>query len=273
MPLQQDNMRDYMKDIGKIPLVTQAEEVELGTQIRLGDREAVEKLVTANLRLVVKIAHDFKGMGLPFPDLVAEGNIGLIRAAEKFDPTRGAKFSSYAAWWIKQGMRRALTEKGKTIRIPIGSVTKILKIRRVRSEFQQSLQRDPSDHEIAARLALSERVVRRLRLVDLKTVSLQDPILSGEDGELRALVPDDKAPTPYRILDSSESAQRLDDIMEKLDPRERNILSLRFGLDGGLPHTLEEISSRIGRTRERVRQIQQRALRKLRLRLTRERTA
>lgn len=259
-----DAMKCYMDDIGHFPLINKAEEVILAKLIKEGDMQAREKLIRSNLRLVVKIAHDFKGMGLPLQDLVSEGNIGLMRAAEKFDPQKGAKFSSYAAWWIKQAMRRALSEKSKTIRIPIASITKINKIRATRAKLSESLGRDPTDREIADRVDFSERVVKRLRRCDLKTVSLHDPIMRGEDGELKNLIPDENAPTPYHNIDENESAQRLNMLLNKLDTRERTILRMRYGLDGGPPRTLEQISKKIGRTRERVRQIQKRALNKLR---------
>ncbi len=265
-----DAMKCYMDDIGHIPLVNKAEEAILAKKIHAGDMQAREKLIRSNLRLVVKIAHDFKGMGLPLQDLVSEGNIGLMRAAEKFDPEKGAKFSSYAAWWIKQAMRRALSEKSKTIRVPIASVSKINKIRTMRSKLAEKLGRDPTDREIADRLDFSERVVSRLRRADLKTVSMQDPILRGEEGELKNLIPDENAPTPYRVLDDSESVQRLNLLLESLDDRERTILLMRYGLDGSPPRTLEQISRKIGRTRERVRQIQKRALAKLRTQISQD---
>jgi len=266
-----DAMKCYMDDIGHIPLVNKDEEVVLAGLIKAGDMQAREKLIRANLRLVVKIAHDFKGMGLPLQDLVSEGNIGLMRAAEKFDPEKGAKFSSYAAWWIKQAMRRALSEKSKTIRVPIASVGKINKIRTMRSTLTEKLGRDPTDREIADRLDFSERVVTRLKRADLKTVSLHDPILRGEDGELKNLIPDESSATPYRMLDDSESVQRLNMLLQSLDKRERTILLMRYGLDGTPPRTLEQISKKIGRTRERVRQIQKRALNKLRSQITQDR--
>jgi RNA polymerase primary sigma factor len=225
------------------------------------------RLVRANLRLVVKVAHDFRGMGLPLQDLISEGNVGLIRAAEKFDPAKGAKFSSYAVWWIKQAMRRALFEKSKMIRVPIASAGKIRKIRNARGEMVEELGREPTDAELARRLAFSEKVVQRLRGVDLRTVSLDDPILEGEKGELRNLIPDDRAEAPDLLIGDAEAIQRMNRLFETLDPRERRVLGLRFGLDGSAPQTLEEVSRQIGRTRERIRQIQKRALLKLRRRI------
>lgn len=264
MQSKTDSMRFYMRDIGDIPLVTQKEEAELAARIKQGDREAWRKLITSNLRLVVKIAHDFKGLGQPLPDLISEGNIGLMRAAEKFDPEKGAKFSSYAAWWIKQAMRRSLLEKSRTIRIPVTSAGKINKIRSVRLKLNESLGREPTDHEIARDLDFSERVVKRLRLADFKTVSLEDPITQGTEGWLRDLIPDTRAESPDQVLDDSEFTRRLNHLLHTLDRRERTILLMRYGLDGRPPCTLEEVSREIGRTRERVRQIQNRALGKLR---------
>ena len=235
-----DTMKVYMQDIGQISLVSKAEEVDLAAKIHGRDSgehdEARATLIQANLRLVVKIAHDFKGLGLPLLDLISEGNIGLMRAVEKFDPAKGAKFSSYAAWWIKQSMRMKLAEK---------------------------LGREPTDAEIAANLDFSERTVAGLRLADLKTFSLHDPIQQGEDGEFQDIIPDRGAMTPDRILGDVESIKRLVELLRDLDERERMILKMRFGLDNNRPRTLEEVSQEIGRTRERVRQIQNQALSKL----------
>ncbi len=259
-----DGMRDYMRDIRSIPLIDPKEEVELAARIKTGDERAKSKLIIANLRLVVKIAHDFKGPRLSLLDLISEGNIGLMRAAEKFDPAKGAKFSSYSAWWIKQAMRRALLEKSKVIRIPVTSAGKIRKIKSIRWSLFEKLGRDPTDSEIAKQSEFSERVVSRLKKADLKTISLQDPISRDKDGWLRDLLPDTRAASPDQILNGTEAAEQLNRFLEKLDQRERTILLMRYGLDGKSPRTLEEVSKTIGRTRERVRQIQNRALTKLR---------
>ncbi len=269
-----DTMKVYMQDIGQISLVTQKEEVELAAAIHGTDSFAYEKaravLIQANLRLVVKIAHDFKGLGLPLLDLISEGNIGLMRAVEKFDPAKGAKFSSYAAWWIKQSMRRALANQSRTIRIPVQSAGKINKIKSVRMKLVETLGREPTDSEIAERLDFSERTVAGLRLADLRTFSLHDPIQQGEDGEFQDIIPDRRATTPDQILGNVESVYRLIDLLEELDQREQSILRMRFGLDGKRPRTLEEVSQEIGRTRERVRQIQNQALTKLKVMLADE---
>jgi RNA polymerase primary sigma factor len=260
-------MRSYMRDIRGYPLINIAEEARLAGRIRRGDAEARLQLIRANLRLVVKIAHDFKGMGLPLSDLISEGNIGLMRAAEKFDPAKGAKFSSYAAWWIKQAMRRALFEKSKMIRVPIASATKIRKIRSVQGRLERELGREPTAAEVAAQVDFSERVVTRLQKADLRTVSLEDPILRGEDGELKNLIPDDSSDSPAKLVDDHEALARMNLLLQELDVREQRILLMRYGLDGSRPKTLDEVSRHIGRTRERVRQIQQRALGKLRQRI------
>ncbi len=259
-----DPMKSYMQDIGEIPLISKAEEVELAARIKQGDDIARQKLIKANLRLVVKIAHDFKGFGLPLLDLISEGNIGLMRAAEKFDPSKGAKFSSYSAWWIKQSMRRALSQKSRTIRVPVASAGKINKIRSARIQLTEQLGRPPTETEIAERLNFTKRTVQGLKLADFKTFSLHDPIQKGEDGSFEDIIPDTSAVTPDMIIEDSESIQRLRNLVKKLDRRERTILIMRYGLDGSRPKTLEEVSKFIGRTRERVRQIQMQALKKLR---------
>ena len=262
-----DTMKVYMGEIAQIPLVNKKEEAELAEAIHSTDpdrhEDARTTLIKANLRLVVKIAHDFKGLGLPLLDLISEGNIGLMRAVEKFDPAKGAKFSSYAAWWIKQSMRRALANQSRTIRIPVQSAGKINKIKTVRMRLAEELGRDPSDAEIAEHLDFSERTVSGLRLADLRTISLHDPIQQGEEGEFQDIIPDRHAMTPDQIIGDIESVFRLMDLLDKLDERERKILEMRFGLRGGKTLTLEEVSQQIGRTRERVRQIQNQALAKL----------
>ncbi len=260
-----DGMKFYMRDIRNIPLVDIEEEHELARLIKLGDERARLKLIIANLRLVVKIAHDFKNSGLALQDLISEGNIGLMRAAEKFDPAKGAKFSSYAAWWIKQAMRRALVEKSKTIRIPITSAGKIKKIKSIRINLTEKLGRDPTDQEIAGQTDFSARVVSRLRRSDLKTVSLHEPVSQDRDGWVKDFIPDRDALIPDAVLDETEFAENLNRTLQRLDKRERTILLMRYGLDGTPPKTLEEVSKTIGRTRERVRQIQNKALAKLRL--------
>ncbi|MBO4345080.1 MAG: RNA polymerase sigma factor RpoD/SigA [Victivallales bacterium] len=252
-----------MQNIGQYPLVTPEEEIKLAAKIAKGDNDARGKLIRSNLRLVVKIAHDFKGLGLPLLDLISEGNIGLMRAVEKFDPSKGAKLSSYAAWWIKQSMRRALANQARTIRIPVQSASKICKIQAAKVKLAEQLGRDPTDKEIADEVKLTERTVTGLRLGKTTTISLHDPIQHGEDGEFRDIIPDDKSTAPDEVVQDEETLSHMLVLTEKLDERERRILELRFGLNGERPKTLEEVSQSIGRTRERVRQIQNQALDKL----------
>ncbi len=267
--VSRDAMRQYMGEIGQTALLSLDDEKRLAKIIhgksRSASHRAKNQMVEANLRLVVKIAHDFKGFGLPLLDLIAEGNIGLIRASEKFDPAKGAKLSSYAAWWIKQAMRRAIANQSRTIRIPVQSAGKMAKIRTASFRLSEKLGREPANAEIADFLELSERTVAGLRLAELKTFSMHDPIQQGEDGEFKDIIPDHAASIPDKLLADSESISRLIKILQTLDEREINILNMRFGLNGCSAGTLEDVSRKIGRTRERVRQIQNQALSKLRL--------
>ena len=262
-----DTMKTYMREIDQYSLVSKEQEVDLAAKMHgrnHAEREAArETLIKANLRLVVKIAHDFKGWGLQLLDLISEGNIGLMRAAGKFNPAKGAKFSSYAAWWIRQSMRRALANQSRVIRIPVQTANKISKLKSMRITLKEKLGREPSDGEIAQALGYSERTVAVLRQAELHTISLHDPIQQGDDGEIQDIIPDRGALTPDRILGDRESIRHAADLMARLDERERLILKLRFGLDGHRPRTLEEVCQIIGRTRERVRQIQNQALKKL----------
>ncbi|MFA6814830.1 MAG: RNA polymerase sigma factor RpoD/SigA [Lentisphaeria bacterium] len=267
-----DTIKLYMKSIGEYPLVNQKVEAELATRIAAGDKSAREELICCNLRLVVKIAHDFKGLGLPLSDLISEGNIGLMRAVEKFDPRKGAKLSSYAAWWIKQFMRRALANQARTIRIPVQSASKITKINASKTRLKKDLGREPSSQEIASDINLTKRTVVGLRRGKTSTISIFDPIQAGEDGEFKDIIADEKNSAPDSLMEDQETLAQMLELAEHLEEREKVILNLRFGLDGNRPKTLEEVSSSIGRTRERVRQIQNQALEKLRLLLEEERT-
>ncbi len=262
-----DTMKLYMDELSKIPLITKEQEVILAEQIHCGDQklhdEACQTLLLANLRLVVKIAHDFRGLGLPLLDLISEGNIGLARAVEKFDPALGAKFSSYAAWWVKQAMRRALSNQSGTIRIPVQSLGKISKIKYVALALKEKLGRNPTDMEIAQELGLSEQSVMALRLSDIKTISISAPIKDGEDGSFGDLISDSNAERPDEIIGEQETFERLLTLVNRLDDREKAIVIARFGLDGKPPRTLDEVSCKLGRTRERIRQIQNQALNKL----------
>jgi len=258
--------RMYMKNICDISLLTREEEVVLAEAIHCNDEvlqhDAKASLIKANLRLVVKICHEFMGRGLPKHDLISEGNIGLMTAAEKFDPTKGAKFSTYATWWIKQAMRRALAEQGRTIRIPLQSMEKISKIHSAKMRLAEKLGREPSKEEIAKELELSVRTVRELLFAGVHTASLNAPIEEGEDGEVQDTIPS-LTLMPDMMLGEIESIDRMMDLLAKLNEREQQVIKLRFGLDNNPEMTLEEVGNALGCTRERIRQIQNKAITKL----------
>lgn len=262
-----DAMTIYMSEISDLGRVSKQEEAVLSDAIRNGDEVAREDaratLIQANLRLVVKIAHDFKGYGLPITDLISEGNIGLMKAVEKFDPSKGAKFSSYASWWIKQAMRRAVANQSTTIRVPVQSASRMAKIRKARLTLTAELGRTPTDVEIARELDMSPRAVSSLMLSDLQTVSIHAPLKEGEVGEIQDYIPDRNTVTPDKAMYDVDAIFQLMDLLDQLPDRDRQVLELRFGLRGDRPMTLDEVSERIGRTRERVRQIQNSALDRL----------
>ena len=254
----------YMKNIGDYGLVSIEEEIQLAQQISQGCEKARAKLIRSNLRLVVKIAHNFKGFGLPLLDLISEGNIGLIRAVEKFDPSKGAKLSSYAAWWIKQAMHRALAHQTRTIRIPTQSAMKMRKIQLANLELTEKLGRIPTDDEIAEKLKITKRTVNNLRMHKTTIVSLHDPLQFNELGEIRDVIADERVIAPDALVREGDTLKHLVKLLKDLDDRERAVLELRFGLTGDHPCTLGEVSKIIGRSIERVRQIQNLALHKLR---------
>lgn len=270
MSTEIDSMQSYMQSINDYSLVTQEEEVELAGKIKAGCEQSREKLILSNLRLVVKIAYDFKGMGQPLLDLIAEGNIGLIRASEKFDPAKGAKFSSYAAWWIKQSMRRSLANQVRTVRIPAQSAQKLYKIRQATTELAGKLKREPTEEEIANHLDYSKRTVNSLNQACRSTCSLQAKLKNGEAKEVQDLIADQSTDTASEIIGASECLEGLKNHMNLLNDREKLVIALRFGLYSTKSSTLEEISQGIDRTRERVRQIQNSALKKLRIKMHEE---
>ncbi|MCP3964910.1 MAG: RNA polymerase sigma factor RpoD/SigA [Lentisphaerae bacterium] len=257
----------YMRNIIDFSLLSREEEVKLAEAIHSGDPilhdEAKSKLVKANLRLVVKLANEFLNRGLSKHDLISEGNIGLMTAAEKFDPNKGAKFSTYSTWWIKQAMRRAIAEQSRTIRIPVQSVEKINKIRRAQREMARELGRAPSVQELAEHLELSPRTISELRHASLNTSSLNEPIIAGEDGEIQDFIEDKPERSPDKVLGDVESMHHLYALVKRLSEREQQVLRMRFGLDGNPVMTLEEVGVAVGCTRERVRQIQNKAIKKL----------
>jgi RNA polymerase primary sigma factor len=240
------------------------QEVQLAARIKKGDKEARSQMIRANLRLVVKIAHDYGNLGLPLLDLVSEGNIGLMKAVERFDPAKGGKLSTYAAWWIKQSIKRALANQSKTIRLPVHLVDKIAKIRRVSLSMSEELGREPTDQELADEVGLSAAKLSQLRTVSIRPASLDAP-MNDEDGtEFGEIVGDDNAVDPAENLSDKILQEEIADLLRVLDDRERKIIMSRFGLDGGNSRTLEEVGEKFGVTRERIRQLQNIALAKLR---------
>ena len=254
----------YLKEIGEIPLLTRADEVRLGKRIKKGDRAAREHMIRANLRLVVKIAHDYAGLGLPLLDLISEGNIGLMKGVERFDPTRGTKFSTYGAWWIKQSVRRALANQSKTIRLPVHLVDKLAKMRRIAMQLSDELGREPTDEELAKEIGVTAQRVAQLRRISMRPASLNAMVGDEADAELGDLIADETAIMPGSDLESRNLIKELRSVLHVLDARERAILSLRFPLSDETPPTLEQIGNKFKVTRERIRQIQNVALKKLR---------
>ncbi len=255
----------YLREIGLVKLLTPQEEIELAARIKKGDKKAREHMIKANLRLVVKIAHDYDGLGLPLLDLINEGNIGLMKAVERFDPAKGGKLSTYGAWWIKQSIKRALANQSKTIRLPVHLVDKISKMRRVALKLQEVFGREATDEELAEEMGMTASRVAQMRTAAIRPASLDAPI--GDDDDSNSffeVVQDDNAHTPYEKLEDKTVSAMLQGMVKTLPPREATILIFRFGLDGGNERTLEEVGEKFGVTRERVRQIQNIALRKLR---------
>ena len=261
---EQDSLDIYILQISKIPLITVEEEVLLAKKISEGDDLAREKMITANLRLVVKIAQDYSNIGMSLLDLINEGNIGLMKAVERFDPTKGGKLSTYAAWWIKQSIKRALANQSKTIRLPVHMVDRVTQMRRISAQMAENLGRDPTDDELASEMNLPVSRVSHLKSVSQKPASLDSPVGEDERSTLGEVVPDEKSVNPLETLQSKSVVGDINVVLSKLEPREADIIRLRFGLEGRDPLTLEQVGEKIGVTRERVRQLQEQALRRLR---------
>ncbi len=262
---ERSNLQLYLQEIGKTPLLTIAEEVTLARKIRRGDKAARDHMISANLRLVVKIAMDYKDFGLPLLDLISEGNIGLVKAVERFDPRKGGKLSTYAAWWIKQSIKRALANQSKTIRLPVHLVDKISKMRRTAMKLTEELGREPTDEELAIELQIPTSKVAHLKSVSVRPASLDAPI--GEDGDSATfgeIVGDDAAVSPFEGLREKNLNSDLHTLVDSLDQREAEIIKLRFGLDGKDELTLEEVGKKFHVTRERIRQLEYIALSKMR---------
>jgi RNA polymerase primary sigma factor len=255
----------YLREIGQTPLLTPKEEIVLARRIRKGDKAAREQMIKANLRLVVKIARDYENYGLPLLDLINEGNMGLMKGVERFDPRKGAKLSTYAAWWIKQSIKRALANQSKTIRLPVHVVDKLFHLRKAAAKLQEILGREPSNEELGEELGLSERKIARLREASVSPTSLEAPLGSDEDSNRVAdVVADPNADTPYEELEEKTNTSLIRELVSTLPPREQDILRQRFGLNGDNEKTLEEVGEQYGLTRERIRQVQNVALNKLR---------
>jgi RNA polymerase primary sigma factor len=259
-----DPVRMYLKEIGRVPLLSAEEEVELATRIEEGDEEAKRRLAEANLRLVVSIAKRYVGRGMLFLDLIQEGNMGLIKAVEKFDYRKGFKFSTYATWWIRQAITRAIADQARTIRIPVHMVETINKLIRVSRQLLQELGREPMPEEIAKEMGLTPEKVREIMKIAQEPVSLETPIGEEDDSHLGDFIPDDDATAPAEAAAYELLKEQLKDVLDTLSEREENVLRLRFGLDDGRTRTLEEVGKVFGVTRERIRQIEAKALRKLR---------
>jgi RNA polymerase primary sigma factor len=254
----------YLREIGKTPLLTPEQEVELAAKIQAGSKAARDHMIKANLRLVVKIAQDYANYGLPLLDLISEGNIGLMKAVERFDPNKGGKLSTYAAWWIKQSIKRALANQSKTIRLPVHMVDKISKMRRVSMSMSEDLGREPTDDELSEEIGIDRAKLAQLKAASLRPASLDAPISEDDSTEFGEIIGDDRAQTPHEILSHRNMHDQLDGLLDVLDERERKIIDARFGLNGQKPKTLEEVGQEFGVTRERIRQLQNIALKKLR---------
>ena len=259
-----DPVKVYLKEIGRVPLLSSEEEIELAIRIKDGDVAAKQRLSEANLRLVVSIAKRYLGRGMQFLDLIQEGNLGLIKAVEKFDYTKGFKFSTYATWWIRQAITRAIADQAHTIRIPVHMVETINKVKKVSSQLLHQNGHEPTADEIAAELDMSVDKVREIMRVAQEPVSLETPIGEEEDSHLGDFIPDDDAPAPADAASHTLLREQLMEVLDTLTPREKKVLRLRFGLEDGRSRTLEEVGKEFNVTRERIRQIEAKALRKLR---------
>ncbi len=254
----------YMREVGETKLLTLQEEIDLAKRVKKGDKKAREHMIKANLRLVVKNARDYENSGLPLLDLVSEGNIGLMKAVERFDPAKGAKFSTYAAYWIKQAIWRALANQSKMIRLPVHVVDKLFHIRRAEAKMHDELQREPTDQELSDELNIPAKRIAQYRKASIRPSSMDSVISEGDSHTFADIIPDEKTETPYRHLEEKTNTDMIREVLTTLDAREQKILRYRFGLGDDEEQTLEEIGVKFGVTRERIRQIQEEALGKLR---------
>lgn len=259
-----NSLRIYLREISKTELLTPEEEIELAERIKQGDKKARAHMIKANLRLVVKIAQDYSNYGLPLNDLISEGNIGLMKAVERFDPDKGGKLSTYAAWWIKQSIKRALANQSKTIRLPVHMVDKIARMRRIANMLSEELGREPTDGELAEELGIPRKKLAMLKQAAQRPASLDAPVHEGETSDFGEIIGDERAIDPALALQSKNMHSQLDGLLDVLDEREQRIIDARFGLGGQKPMTLEEVGVEFGVTRERIRQLQNVALAKMR---------
>jgi RNA polymerase primary sigma factor len=264
------NVKIYLKEIGRVDLLTREQEVQLAKRIKRGDAAARQQMINANLRLVVKIAQSYARYGLPLLDLISEGNIGLMKAVDKFDPKKGGKLSTYAAWWIKQAIKRALANQSKTVRLPAHLVDKIARMRKAEHALTGELGREPTDDELAQRLQLPVRTVTQWQTLTLKPASLDAPIGEEGGGDLGDIIGDARAQTPFDEINDRQLWQEIETLLDRLEPREQDILRYRFGLRGANVETLETVGRRFKITRERVRQIQNEAVKKVKAMLDAE---
>jgi RNA polymerase primary sigma factor len=257
-------MKVYLREIGRTPLLTPPQEIELAAKMKKGDGKARALMISSNLRLVVTIAQDYANLGLPLLDVISEGNIGLMIAVDRFDPSKGAKLSTYAAWWIRQTIKRALSNQSKTIRLPVHLGDKIAKVRRVALQMSEELGREPTDDELGEEIGIASGKVSQLKTVSIRPASLDAPISDDDLTEFGETVEDEQARTPFELLRDKDLHNDVDGLLEVLDDREKKIISQRFGFDGGARETLEEIGKKLGVSRERIRQLENIALSKLR---------
>ena len=257
-------MKVYLREIGRTPRLTPQQEIELAAKIRNGDRKARALMISSNLRLVVTIAQDYANLGLPILDVISEGNIGLMTAVDRFDPSKGAKLSTYAGWWIRQSIKRALSNQSKTIRLPVHLGDKISKMRRVALQMSEELGREPTDDELAEEVGIASAKVSQLKTASIRPASLEAPISDDDSTEFGESVGDEEARTPFELLRDKDLQKNVGGLLEVLDAREKKIISQRFGFDGGARKTLNEVGKKLGVSRERIRQLENIALSKLR---------
>jgi RNA polymerase primary sigma factor len=263
MNINNDNLKRYLKEISLIPLISRKEEKELAKLIRQGNKNAKDKMINANLRLVVKIAGDFEGYGLPLSDLISEGNIGLMKAVNRFNPAKGSKLSTYASWWIKQSIKRSLANQSKTIRIPVHLVEKIHKARRVSSDMEKEIGREPTNAELSTELGISEAKVDKLKGSTVKMTHLDAEVSDDSPTTYADIIEDDNAENPFKALEHKDLLAKLPELLSILDEREKAIIFYRYGLDGKKEKTLEQVGKKFNITRERIRQLQNLALKKM----------